>query len=343
MSNNFRLNQRGLVSLVTVTLASILFTIVVIAMVGVVANEERQASEADLSNRAYFAAEGGVEKGLLDVKNALQGGGPGALGRLSTAENDGKCQSDATVGYTCLSMGHTPTALTGDLKADGDDYQVDLSGVNGPIRAIEISWHTSANGPVGTLLPSATLSPGTAWNSPAAIEVQSILFNTAQAANFNPNDPTHLNILENTFVPTTVGGTYTETSPASSKFPVAAKCTTTVGAGGYACDIKMNTTINPSIKRILRLRARYAGTSFRIKLYNASGAVITNVPDTYETLDVTAKSGNTFRRARAKVAIYQSTAALDYALFSDGDICHDFGLRDSRNGTAAASVGSCPF
>jgi hypothetical protein len=90
------------------------------------------------------------------------------------------------------------------------------------------------------------------------------------------------------------------------------------------------------------LGARYNGTHYKVRV-KSGGAYINNVPDQYATIDVTAKSGALSRRLRTKVALFKGTAALDYALFSDDDLCKNFSLRDSKEGTAAVNLGGCPF
>ncbi len=370
--------QRGIVALLTVVFASILFTIVVVGMVAIISNQEHQASEADLSNRAYFAAENGLEKGILDVKNALNTCTLYQIQDATTAIPDtcatlkqyqclsGPINAASGANYTCLYLSNKTTNLTHDLSAaDADSWDVDLSGIS-DINKIVISWNqpTSGDSPnyalvdPGLVAAHSEFTSKGAWPNPAVIELQSILFPTGGGA-INPNNITsgaQLKLIENTLVPTSatnqaiVSEDDTNASPNVPDATIPAVCAPsgTTPTGGYSCSATITMgNGTPNYQRILRLHARYAGANVGLQVYDSSGTLIP-VPDSYETIDVTAKSGNTYRRVYSKVALTQSTVALDYALFSDTDLCHDFELRDAYsgnkgNGNGFDNAGSCPF
>jgi Tfp pilus assembly protein PilX len=60
--------ERGVVSLFTVMFFTILVTVLTVGFVRIMINERRQSTDEDLTTRAYYAAESGVE----DAKRALQ-------------------------------------------------------------------------------------------------------------------------------------------------------------------------------------------------------------------------------------------------------------------------------
>jgi hypothetical protein len=371
-------NQRGIVALITVILASILFTLVVVAMVSIIGAQEHQASEADLSNRAYFASESGVEAGLLKVKTALNSCSLAQINASTCPQlPEGACISEpppigaSASDYTCLYLSHVNNVLTHYLDKDGAPYQIDLSSIPN-VKKIIISWHQPSPGSQDSsnyqLIPFGT-APGNmfpangAWPYPALIEMQEILFDggLAPTTPFNPSSTQELKILESAIAPTEgYAGTdfevdhYGTTTPATTNAisPLDAKCVPagTVSNSGYACTEII--TIQPprNYLRILRLRARYTGANVSVEVVTTtSGNSSVPIPDSFEHIDVTAKSGDTTRRVTSEVALTQSTVSLDYALFSDTDICHDFLLRDSRSGNAvfggvnSANAGSCPF
>jgi len=366
-------HQSGIVALITVIFSSILFSVVIIAMVGIVSTEQRQASQADLTNRAYFAAEGGVEEGLLQLKNAIANCSSYASCPAFNGSTDieGHCltQSAATTGpsgasYTCVILNHESNDATDTLTPDGDAYQLDLSSIQN-ISKIVIKWHIP-----GSQLAASTTTDGTnytlpatgnsfsnvnSWGYPAVLEVQSILFN-ANAATYNPN--TDLKLFEDVLSPTSTGGTITEDDDASAASNANASANaycqlaSAIPSDGYACSetINISNSQGGNYSRILRLRSRYAQAHVDVEVFTGVGGVTqAQIPDSFETLDVTAKSGNTYRRVRAKVLIQQNTVALDYALYSDTDICHDFEIRSSKStaggtgGNTTTNVGLCPF
>lgn len=72
----------------------------------------------------------------------------------------------------------------------------------------------------------------------------------------------------------------------------------------------------------LRVKARYAGASYRIRFYDATGTQV-YMPDGYATIDVTARSGDYFRRVVAKKLLQPTVydGVFDNAVFSGGAIC----------------------
>jgi hypothetical protein len=94
---------------------------------------------------------------------------------------------------------------------------------------------------------------------------------------------------------------------------------------------------------ILRLRSRYAGTDYRLTFMsglNGNGTVV-NVPDGTATIDITAKAGDVFRRVVYKVPYKNGAASgLDYVIFSDQDVCKNFGV---INGLIDSTSTGCPY
>jgi hypothetical protein len=73
---------------------------------------------------------------------------------------------------------------------------------------------------------------------------------------------------------------------------------------------------------MLRIRPRYNAASYRIRFFDASGNPV-YMPDGNATIDVTARSGNYFRRVLAKKQLTPTIydGVFDNALFSGSDIC----------------------
>lgn len=93
------------------------------------------------------------------------------------------------------------------------------------------------------------------------------------------------------------------------------------GASNYA-----NTTM------MLRIRPRYNAASYRIRFYDINGAPVF-MPDGNATIDVTARSGNYFRRVVAKKQLTPTIydGVFDNALFSGSHICKNMRIyRDYR-------------
>lgn len=324
-------DQRGLVSLITATIISILLSIIVIGMVALMALLQRQATDSADAMRAYYAAEAGVEDGLLKVENAL----PNNLSSLPSGcqdSNNNAVPLDGTAEYTCQQFSNTSNTLTGTLTADGTPLQLDLSGF--PVSYMVIRWNTSNDaavpssytGPQGrfpdnptgnwtypSLLELISASyQGTALGSPATLVIQPGM--VAATSNYN-------------------------TRPGLQ--PVSGGCSAST-VSGYNCSITVN-GFNTAASYILRLKARYAGTHYQIQFYNTAGQLLT-VPDQFETVDVTARVGDVYQRLVEKVPINSGVASLDYVLFADNSICKNIEIYPTLLPPGVTNhISGCPY
>lgn len=80
----------------------------------------------------------------------------------------------------------------------------------------------------------------------------------------------------------------------------------------------------PVQAHVLRLKSRYAGMHYSLQFYN--GAALKSVPDQFATIDVTARSGDVFRRIIYKVRLASGAANVDYAIYSDTNICKNMSV-----------------
>ena len=64
-----RLNQSGAVAMISVVIFSIIITILVSAYARTIISQQREAINYDLSTRAYYAAESGVQDVIRELKN----------------------------------------------------------------------------------------------------------------------------------------------------------------------------------------------------------------------------------------------------------------------------------
>lgn len=83
----------------------------------------------------------------------------------------------------------------------------------------------------------------------------------------------------------------------------------------------------------LRIRPRYNNASYRIRFYASDGTTQLLIPDGNATIDVTARSGDYYRRVIAKKQLQPSImdGVFDNAIFSGANICKDLRIyRDYR-------------
>jgi hypothetical protein len=139
---------------------------------------------------------------------------------------------------------------------------------------------------------------------------------------------------------------YSCTMPDSGNYDLAKLVKTEInnGTSNQVYDSGTLSTDFDNTTMFLRIRPRYRSASYRIQFFAGDGVTPVYMPDGNATIDVTARSGNYFRRVQAKKQLVPSIydGVFDNALFSGGDICKNMKIyRDYRgapdytwNGTA---------
>ena len=167
--------ESGLVSILTVILFMIFVSILVVGFIKIMADEQRQATDNDLSASALTAAQSGVEDAKRVILYCLGGGldltdtarcnnlfGSGrATDPCDSFKNAAKglfnsmgitydlSSNEAIVGnpefnqyYTCLSVTSDPSSVQKTVAADKSEF-IKLD-VNGPYDSVEINWSDSS-------------------------------------------------------------------------------------------------------------------------------------------------------------------------------------------------------
>src|SRR5688572_14994191 len=177
--------QDGVVSLFTVIFFTVLVTVLTVGFVRIMINERRQSTDQDLTSRAYYAAESGVE----DARRALQQYYPNPADRtkLNAATCDAPVgysktiSTSPSVGYSCMLMDLNPNDLQATLPGDSSSMQWAIRSegdVN--FNKIRVSWHSLTDQADGTpiALRNANDNPTTFnWKSgtnpfPAMLRLQ---------------------------------------------------------------------------------------------------------------------------------------------------------------------------
>ena len=317
-------NQHGLVSLVTTVVISILLCIVVISMVGLMSLLQHQSTDSSDSIRAYYAAEAGIEDGLYKIEQALLHGAILPTGNVCNSSGTA-LQNGVSNGpqYTCQLFSNVTNSLTGVLTQNGQPLQIDLAGSSGPIDHITISWNApgqdSALGPncnlPNDLAQAATelnnpTGPALSWNCPAVLELITVPYSNTN----NPIPSTDI------IAPGTLGGTYSY----NYGQVITGACATSVSpTDPYNCQVTINGFVPNNF--ILRLKSVLAGTHYRIQAFGASGNVV-SIPSQFETIDVTARVGDAYRRVVEAVPVNTGAANLDYVLYADNSICKNISV-----------------
>lgn len=335
--------QSGIVSLAISIIVGILLTIIVVSMIQVMIRVQREATDGDLSTQAYYAAESGVEEALLTLQNKLKTNSLTEMDFANTCTT-GAPQANGSL-YTCQRVTHLTNQLSGVIERDGQPVQIDLSDI--PFDHIVLSWNSQADcnnnssgGCSGVGTPTYSLPanfPGASgalgintWHNPAVPELTTVSF---------PVNRSSIRASDVTLTTSVIKPGSSTSTQAYTTSPVNGDCSNPIsatpgGPGSYNCQIELDSF--GSGAHIIRLRARYAGMHYLMRFFDSANNPIP-VPDQFATIDVTAQSGDVFRRIVYKVRLVSGTANVDYAIYSDTNIC--------KNITSSLAVGvrGCPY
>lgn len=329
--------QRGIVSLLTTVIISTLLLIITTSMAALMSGELRQATDSDQSTKAYFAAESGVEDALQRIKPLIKSG--------AAITNDGTCiqptlastavQDSLGVSVTCQRIVELTSSLTGKVERD-EAREIELI-ARGGMNRIELYWNIDpryapgSEGDARNLAAPSNFPAGAGWQYPAVMEVIIAAYKADGGATIGPGDIEPLQTM--TIRPGTNGN---PTGNIGDNVVQTANCTTPPTANTYNCYFRMDGFNGGRNNYVIRLKARYAGTHFKMVPLTGNNAI--TVPDNYITVDVTAKSGNVYRRVIRKVPRRAGlVSGLEYVIFGDGEVCKS----SKESGTGV--ITGCPI
>jgi hypothetical protein len=342
--------ERGAVSLLTAIIISILLAIITVGLITLMVSELRQSGDSEQSVRAYYAAQSGVEDGVRKVIQAL--GGP-RVDQLCGGAGSQNLNLDPAaagqVGWTCQEIRYSGSP-SGNLPVPDQAVQIDVGPVSGPaFQSMRLEWDLTPN-PLGNTAsfynaPNGNFPVAGGWNYAAPVELAIVDYPAAPFSASAPGAISLRNLLAVPRVGAAASVSYAQLKTGLGVVGVnsrSAACT--LGATAYHCHIDITNMPSSSGRGYtFRLRSRYKGTDYRLTFYTnvvASGNPIP-VPDGTATIDITAKAGPVFRRVIYKVPYRAGAAAgLDYVIYSDGDICKNFGI---INGNVNPAVIGCPY
>lgn len=365
-------NSRGFVSLLTAIMLSLLLLAITVSMVTVQSLTLRKAEDSEQSQRAYFAAESGVEDAVARIRTGqvLQPGGQDCSSPAVSQNLGLSSTAPGTYGWSCqfISFSGSPSDVI---------HQPDVSTTIDPsatsFNSLQLLWDQSANTAASGYFTSPALTGGTtAWGN-HAMPLELTVVEYPRGVNFTTKQ---INTQTALILPETAGAgtiayaprkTYDVTDPTRANacnaahplncgidgaLPVAAVCTTATVAdlsntGKYHCKLTM-TGLNPGMSYVFRLRSRYTAEDgsnkgrFVFNFCNGSCAVPANlvpVTDSTATIDVTGRAGDVYRRVIYKLPRSLANSGLNYALFSEVGLCQNYTI---ISGAKSPSALTCP-
>lgn len=360
--------ETGLVAIFSVMFFIVLITVITISFLRIMVQEERQATDDQLSASALNAAESGVEdaKRLLvrclgnppssiesECNNALQQTNcPGVLSN-GTIRSDLGLTYDATNGvkvsneseyleyYTCVLIDLESKEFLGELSGGNDSIFIPLS-ATGDFDSIEFSWHDTrpeANGPPAAYPPAFQLPKQPEWESgsyPAFVRLQYIQHDSVFDVSDLEEDS------RTVFLTPASSGAYVNnqfnladvdarTGTRTKLSPVPVECIATgSSAERYACKAQVNLSgFGPKSSSYLRVTSIYGGTHFQVRLLDGSTAVSWN--GVQPVVDVTGKANDVFRRVETRIRLDNPSLMPNFAIESGTDFCKDYMVTDTSS------------
>lgn len=339
-------NSRGVVALITSIIVSLLLVVITGSGVAIMRAELRQASDFDLSTKAYFAAESGLEDAFDKIREELSAGNPVPVSDTcdTYAGYNPNLSGDNTVAYTCQLVTENQTQLLGELNEE-QSAQIDLAGTPESFNRIKISWNQDGTSdPDGwesqPAIP-AQFPPGPDWSGvyPAVMEISFISYPTGSFAAGQINEQTIV------LKPSSSGAqnnSYNiQTEPEK---PEIVRCTPTNTDGQYECGFEFLMPSSANRNYVIRLHARYGSTHYKVEAFNGGcgEACKVDIPGTQIIVDVTGKAGDVFRRIQAKGFLSQASP-LPFAILTDESICKVLEFTSATGTvTSGAETGCAP-
>lgn len=347
--------------MITVVFLALLLSIMTLSFVRLSVREQRQAIDDSLTNRAFYAAESGLE----DAKRALQRNfdtDPGndvvlnetvcraaelPLLTFDTVNvNSVVLSADLNTFYTCQLIDLSPPDYQAELDEWGSVTLPLVPAGGGAFSNVVIQWHQKGPSPYNGDydLPSSAATPnlddyGT-WRSgvgrPAMLRAQ--FFST----------PTSGNLSRSSFAstagflrPSNNGLTTAQSVSAVGydKNVLNFRCEDlgAISDGEYACTAILS-GFDSSRLNYLHLNSLYRSTNVRISLVSSTGSELP-MQDAQAIVDVTGRVSDVYRRIEARVALTQVYPLPDYAIWANEEICKDFTIAT----TAAFYTNTCEW
>lgn len=362
MFRELRQQTEGAASMIVVIFISIVLSIMTIGFIRVAINEQRQSTDFDLSQRAYYAAESGIEDARRAVRDYLGG-------ELTEAElNADVCDlprnysgvlsddPDFDIEYTCMFIDLTPAAFRATFDGANITKQFTVKPVNSAgnpanFQTLTMNWHLNdlpaqgGDGLIGSGVNlrgsgDVSLPRRSSWNHPAMMEVTFISHPRNGLQRSNIQDST-------VFLSPNTGsnGSSGTVFGAGVDGRVRAASCSAVASGGYACSMQFNFNgYNATANELtMRMTTHYAATSIELSL--SSGANGNGAPrlfdDMQATVDVTGRAGQVFRRVEAALDLNEHTVLPGYAVQSATDICKNFSFTNDLADFGGVAGTSC--
>lgn len=375
MLTSLRTNQSGAAAMIVVIFFSIILSILTISFIRISINEQRQTTDFDLSQRAYYAAESGIEEARRAVSELLAGSlsqadlrgdqcdlpnDPSYNGTLST-------DPDFDIEYTCMYIQFPPSEYRAELDTANQTRQIDIrpidpsTGNPAVMRTLIVRWHVNQVTPGGNglLVGNGGLVDLRAtgindiptlanWDFPSMLEVSFISYPDANITRPEIKDVTMMVNPEDGGAGDTgnrvfINGANSDPGADDGQV-VAANCNPAAAVGDHVCEMQFDFTGFAASRYVtMRIKNHYVPTTVEMTMTdgNNGGGNPLLFDQEQALVDVTGRAGTVYRRVEAFLDVDQPALLPGFVIQSAKDICKDFSYSDDPADFDGLAYTSC--
>lgn len=367
-----KLNQKGAVALLTVVIFSIIITIVATAYSRIAVVQQQESINFDLSTRAYYAAEAGVQDAIRELRGSGTLKDDGRPNDCGEDLNDTVVEVDGTssdLAYTCQLIEVSPSDVVAETYIS-KAVLFEVIPKEEPIASnnyyIEVYWSkqpATEDFVPRNDYPSKLFPKRADWLGDGGVKVHPLM-RTVFVRVGGSASLTRDSFKQNTFFlnptkdgepgpPLTLnfGASPQERSTAILNTRcVASNGTPLTDGDGYSCmqRIKINSSEFNDDKRVfIAFTSEYGTTDIKFKFTGGKGGTIgpIELKNSQAVIDVTAKAGSVFRRVQQRVPLSNNYSESDFsadALVAGDGICKHFIVTSNENDYKENCVVSTP-
>ncbi|MDX1765797.1 MAG: pilus assembly PilX N-terminal domain-containing protein [Candidatus Saccharimonadales bacterium] len=346
-------NEHGAIALITVMFMALLLTVLTTSFIRITVNEQRQATDDDLTKRAFFAAESGIEDAKIaldrylnetDYDEAdLNGEDCDPAQDLQKVIEDG-LNDGIDAAYTCQLI--SIRGLTYEAEIDAWSSRtiplnaVLSSGAASTFSTMTIKWHDpgrdsnpySLRGAADIEFPDIS-----GWGDQVSLIRLQVTSYPTTNPNFTSSDVDNTVIFLNPTAPSGAGDIDFTAAGVDGSL-TRGNCTAGVSPGSYACEATLAGFDDADRNYFVRISSLYRKATVEVTL-DGGTKLLDGVA---ATIDVTGRAGDVYRRVQASVSLKPEDFLPDAALTSARDVCKDFYVTDDAIDFPLISPGASP-
>lgn len=345
MIAKFYNKRSGATSLLIIMGLALLFVGIITGLTSLTVREQQQAGDTDQSNRAVQAAEASAREAAellvsqpdLQIPNCeSRETGPAPLSKYRPQNQP----AGSDISIECQTITSISSDITGSLEKD-QDAQIMMT--IDDVKAVNLRWSKKGSVSLANLpclFPPSASSPGACSYPSAAASTMEVTFfiwpKSINSTFLSGVDSSGIKTKTYILIP---GASGVSNSKADSNVQTNPTTSCNTSFVDFQCaanlDVSSLSGYDPANYRYaMRLTSRYKATDFNARFYKDSAFVNqARVQSTEAKIDVTARSGNLYRRIIAYKPI-GNLSILDSVLGSGKEICKNMTVTTSPNRTA---------